>query len=107
MFWFIKKIFFTSMAFGCNALKCVSMINQECRARPEIINVNSNETLFYPYSIKINKCNGSCNSINDPHAKLGVLYVVKGINPKVLNLMLRTDETRYVGLHKTCRYKYN
>ena len=64
-------MFFTAMMFfGCNALKCVLMNNQKCRARPEVININSNEPLFYPYNIKINKCSGSCNDINDPHAKL-------------------------------------
>ena len=28
--------------FSCNALKCVSMDNQECRVRPQIININNN-----------------------------------------------------------------
>ena len=37
--------------------------------KKEIINVNSNEPLFYPYGIKVNKCSGSCNKINDPYAK--------------------------------------
>ena len=56
--------------FSCNALKCVSMNNQECKVRPEIININSNEPSFYPYSVKIGKYSGSCNKINDPYAKL-------------------------------------
>ena len=48
------KKFFTAKTFwGCNVLnanplKCVSINNRECRARPEIINMNSNEHLFYP-----------------------------------------------------------
>ena len=28
------------------------MKNQECKVRPEIINVNSNEPVFYPFSIE-------------------------------------------------------
>ena len=32
------------------------MKNQECKVRPEIINVNSNEPVFYPFSIKTSKC---------------------------------------------------
>ena len=36
------------------------MNNQECKVRPEIININSNEPSFYPYSVKISKCSGSC-----------------------------------------------
>ena len=59
------------------------MNNQDCRARPEVININSNEPLFYPYSVKISKCSGSCNNINDPYAQLHVPDVVKNINVKV------------------------
>ena len=62
---FIKKVFVVAMTFinfnlsNGSSLKCVSMINQECKIRSEIINVNTNESIFYPYSIKINKCRGS------------------------------------------------
>ena len=74
MFIFIKKVFVAAMScmsiFSCNALKCASMNNQECKVRPEIININSNEPSFYPYSVKISKCRGCCNNINDPHAKI-------------------------------------
>ena len=77
------------------SLECVSMSNQNCKIRSEIVNVNSNEPLFYPYSIRINKCKGSCNNINNPYAKLCVFDVVKNINVKVFNLMSRTNETRH------------
>ena len=49
-------IFFGCNISGINSLKCVSMSNQECKIRPEIININSNKPSFYPYSIKVNKC---------------------------------------------------
>ena len=70
------------------------MNNQECKVRPEIINVNSDEPLFYPFSIKTSKCSGSCNKINDPYAKMCVPNVVKNVNIKVFNLMPRTNKTR-------------
>ena len=38
--------------FSSDELKCVSMNNQECKVRPELINVSSNEPPFYPYSVK-------------------------------------------------------
>ena len=81
------------------------MNNQEFKITPEIININSNETLFYPYSVKINKCSGSCNKINDPYAKLCVPDIIKNINIKVFNLMSRTNETKYIKWHKTCKCK--
>ena len=48
------------------------MTNQECKIIAEIVNVNSDETTFYPFSLKISKCSGNCNNINDPYAKFCV-----------------------------------
>ena len=53
------------------------MNNQEYKIRPEIIDINSNEPTFYPYSIEVNKSSGSYNNINDPYSKLYVPDVVK------------------------------
>ena len=86
-----------------NSLECVSMNNQECKMRTEIINLNTNETIFYPYSIKINRCKGSCNTINNPCAKICVPDQSKDTNVKVFNLMSRTNETRHIKWHKTCK----
>ena len=85
MFRFIKKVFVVAMAFySCNALKRVSMNNQECKIRLAIINVNSNKTSFYPYSILANKSSGSCNDINDLYAKLCVPMLLKTRIPKYI-----------------------
>ena len=76
------------------------MNNQACTVRPEIVNINSNEPVFYPFSIKTSKCSGSCNNINDPCAKICVPGIVKDLNVKVFNLMLRTNETRHIKWHE-------
>ena len=85
------------MVFGTlsnvNPLECFSMNNQECKVRAEIVNLNINELLFYPFSIKTSKCGGSCNNINDPYAKLCVHDVVENLSIKVFNLMSRANET--------------
>ena len=80
------------------------MNNQAWKARPEIINVNSNNPVFYPFSIKTSKCSGNCNNINDPYAKICVPDVVKDFNIKVFNLMSRTNETRHIKWHDRCKY---
>ena len=72
------------------------MSNQACKVKPEILNVNRNEPVFYPVSIKKSKCSGSCNNINDPYAKICVSDVVKKLNVKVFNLISRTNETRHI-----------
>ena len=82
MFRFVKKIFISALMFSANlsnvnSLECISMENQECKVRPEIININSNNPIFYPLSVKINRCNGNCNNINDPYARICVSDTVK------------------------------
>ena len=62
--------------------------------------------MFYPCSITINKCKGICNTINDPCAELCVPEIIKNIKVKVLNLMSRTNETRHIEWHETCKCKY-
>ena len=86
------------------SLECISMNNQECKARPKIIDVNNNGPVFYPYSIKINKCSGSCSNINDPYAKLCVPDIIKNINVKVFNLMSIINETIQIICHETCKF---
>ena len=92
MFKFVKQIFISTMMLfnsllNVNLLECISMKNQECKVRPEIVDVSSNDPIFYPFSIKINKCSGNCNNISDPYAKICVPDVVKNSNVKVFSLM--------------------
>ena len=79
------------------------MNNQKCKIRPETIFINSNEPSFYPYSIFVNKCSGSCNNINEPYAKLCVFDVVKNMNIKVFNLMSKTNKNGHIDWHETCK----
>ena len=86
-----------------NELEFVSVTNQECMARHKIIDVNKNEIVFYPLSIKVNKCSGNCNNINDPTVKLCVPDIIKDMNIKVFNMLVRINETRKIIWHETCK----
>ena len=112
MFGFIEKIFLTGLTvlshlnpLSATPLSCISMNNQACKIRPEIVNVNSDEPEFYPFSVKKSKCSGSCININDRYAKMCVPDVVKNLNVKVFNLMSVTNETRHMKWHKKCKCK--
>ena len=111
MFRFIKKCFFIGSLFLSNlvsttSLSCISMNNQACKARPEIVNVNSNNPIFYPFSIKTSKCSGNCNNINDPCARICVPDMAKKLNVKVFNLMSRTNVARHIEWREACKCKY-
>ena len=107
MFGFIKRCFFAGLAFlltltTINLLSCISMNSQKCKVRPQLL-ILMGMSLFFPFSIKTSKCSGSCTSINNPYAKLCVSDVVKTLNVKVFNLMWRTNETRHIKWHDTCK----
>ena len=58
------------------------MNNQECKVRPQIVSVNGDDPVFFPFSIKTSKCSGSCNNINNPLSKLCVPDFAKKLNVK-------------------------
>ena len=67
IFGFVKNVFFVG----------VTMKNQECKTRPQVINVNGDEPVFFRFSIETSKYSGSCNNINYPHAKFVFLMLQK------------------------------
>ena len=107
-FRFIRKVFFIGLTVlssftNTSSLSCISVNNQECKTRPQVVNNNGDEPVFFPFSIETSKCSGSCNNINYPYAKICVSDVIENLNVKVFNLMSRTDETRFIELHEACR----
>ena len=50
-----KKVFFlglTILSNFTNVLDGISMKNRECKLRPDITSINSNNPMFYSFSIK-------------------------------------------------------
>ena len=43
--------------------------------------------MLYPFSIKVNRCNGNCNNISNLYSRVCVSNVVKNITAKVFDLM--------------------
>ena len=88
-----------------NTLECLSVVNQKCMPRPKVLEINEGvgEPLFYSYNVLVNKCSGSCNTLDDPMVKLGVPNVIKRVNMKVYNFLMRLNETRNVLWHESCK----
>ena len=73
--------------------------------RPKILDVNegAGKALFYPYNVQVNKCSGSCNTLDNPMAKLCVPNVMKGLNMHFYNFLMRLNEIRNVLWHESCK----
>ena len=103
--WLINLAISLFSILKVNTLECFSVINRECMPRPKILDVNEGvgEALFYPYNVLVNKCSGSCNTLDDPMARLCVPNIIKNVNVKVYNFLMRLNETRNVLWHESCK----
>ena len=103
--WLINLTISLFSILKVKTLERVSVINQKCMPRPKILDVNEGfgEALFYPYNVLVNKCSGSCNTLNNPMAKLCVPNIIKRINIKIYNFLMRLNETGNVLWHESCK----
>ena len=109
MFGFTKKCFFTGLAFlttltSVNLLSCISMNNKECRIRPQIVKITSKQSTFFPLVLKQSNA-AVVATVSIIRMQNCVPNIVKNVNVKVFNLMSRTNETRQIEWHETCKCK--
>ena len=80
--WLINLTISLFSIIKTRALECISVINRKWMPRPKILDVNEGigEALFYPYNVLVNKCSGSCDTLDNPMAKLCVPNIVKGVS---------------------------
>ena len=99
--WLINLTISLFSIFKTRALECVSVVNQKCMPRPKILDVNEGvgEALFYPYNVLVNKCSESCDTPDNLMSKMCVPNIIKRINMKVYNFLMRLNETRNVVWH--------
>ena len=100
------------MSLGSNLkrpIKCVSLNNQPRKVERTIVNINSDKTLFYPFTVGVNKCGGSCNTVDDGYAGARIPNKVKIMNVKVFNLMSSVNETKSLVRRESwkCKFGFN
>ena len=103
--WLINLVISLFSIINTKVLECVSVVNQKCIPRPKMLDLNEGvgEALFYLYNVLVNKCSGSCNTLDDPMAKMCIPNIIKNVNVKVYNFLMRLNETRNVLWHESCK----
>ena len=107
----IKNVFLTSLVHSTSHTKCVSLSNQKCEIQPNLINLHPNEysqDLHYcPFAVKLNKCVGSCNTLNDLSIKVCVSKKTEDLNIHVFNMITEKNEskilTKDISFKRKCR----
>ena len=97
----IKKMFIgllTGIVNASNNTKCVSLSNQKCMTQPTLINLHPNEYSqelhYYPFAIKLDRCVGSCNTLNDLSNKVCIPNKTEDLNLSVFNMINRINELK-------------
>ena len=101
MFWLIKEIFLgllISIVNASNHTKCVSLSNQKCIIQPALTNLHSNEFSqklhYYPFAVKLDRCVGSCNTLNDISNKVLAPNKTEGLSLSVFNMITEINYSK-------------
>ena len=112
MFGVIKKIFsglLIGLVDGSNHTKCVSLSNQKCMTQPTLINLypneHSHEFHYYLFTVKLDRCVGRCNTLNDLSNKVCVPNKTEDLNLSVFNMITGINESKTLAKHIPCECK--
>ena len=112
MFGLIEKIFFGLLIDTVSIsshTKCVSLSNQKCMTQPTLISLNPNEYSqelnYYSFTVKLDRCVGSCDTLNDLSNKVCVSNKTEGLNLRVFNMITKINESKTSTKHKSCECK--
>ena len=71
-----------------------------------ILNEYSHEFHYYPFSVKLDRCVGSCNTINDLSNKVCVPNKTEDLNLSVFNMITGINESKALTKHMSCKCKH-
>ena len=112
MFGLIKKIIIgllTGIVSASNHTKCVTLSNQKCMIQPTLINLHRNvyiqEFHYYLFVVKLDRCFGSCNTLNDLSNKVCVTKKTEDLNLSAFNMITGINELKKLTKHISCECK--
>ena len=112
MFGLITKTFvvvLSNIVNASNHTRCVLLSNQKYKIQPILINLHTNEYSqefdYYPFVVKLDRCAGSCNTINDLSYKASVPNKAEGLNIRVFNMIAGINESKTLQKHISCKCK--
>ena len=89
-------VLLSSIVNASNHTKCVLLSNQKCKNQPTLINLHPNECSqefhYYPFAVKLDRCAGSCNTLNDSSNKVRVPNKTEDLNLSVFNRITGINE---------------
>ena len=75
------------------------MNNWQYMVRQMLLNLNLDGLQYYPFIISIDRCNGSCNIVEDLLCKICVYNKIEDVNLKVFNIIKGINESKVLAKH--------
>ena len=102
-------VLLSNIVNASNHTKCVSLRNQKCEIQPTLINLHtskySQEFHYYPFSVKLHSCNGSCNTLNDLSNKVCIPNKTEDLNLIIFNMITGVNESKTLTKDISCESK--
>ena len=106
----IKKIFIgllTGLVNGSNHRKFVSLSNQKYMIQhATLLNLHPNKYSqhfhYYAFAVKLDKCIGSCNTLDDLSNKVCIPNKIEDLNLSVFNMITGINESKTLTKHISC-----
>ena len=57
--------------------------------------------------VNLDRCNGSCNTLDDPSSRIFVSNKAENVNIKVFNMITRVNESKTLTKHISCECKFD
>ena len=103
-------VFLTSLVNGSNHTKCILLNNQKCKVQPTLINLHpdeySQQLHYYPFAVKLDRCVGSFNTLNDLFNKAWVPIETEDLNIHVFNMITGLNESKILTKDISCEWKF-
>ena len=102
-------VLLTTIVNASNHTKCVSLSSQRCMSQTTLINLDPNEYSqefhYYPFAFKLDRCVGSCNSLNDLSKQVCIPKKTKKLDLSVFNMITGINESKTLANHVSCECK--
>ena len=99
----------TGLVDGSNHTNCVLLSDQKCMIQPTLTDLHPNEYsqewYYYPFAVKLNRCVGSCNTLNDLSNKVCAPNKPEDLNLSVFNMITGINKSKTLTKHISCECK--
>ena len=99
----------TAIVSTSNHTKFMSLSNQHFMIQPTPISLHPNEYSqefhYYPFAVKLDRCVGSCNTLNNLSNKACVPNKTENLNLSILNMITEINEEKTLTKHIPCQCK--